>query len=200
MEYWYLWLIFAGLVAVTAVVVVLAGKSVSSHNEQTREFMSRLERLKEMKDKYKDLTVEKVENAEPEELFEGLNAVLQAKIEKADDGDTAFSEFNNEQKIIYALNCFINEIPDGLSMFFSEYTSQITDLIIPALTAIDAKEILPLVKAEFEMYDDSNESVSFDKNLKATIDSDFADVFSKEKLLIEIKNFVKNNIDKFIIE
>lgn len=197
MEYWYLWLIFAGLVAVTAVVVVLAGKSVSSHNEQTREFMSRLERLKEMKDKYKDLTVEKVENAEPEELFEGLNAVLQAKIEKADDGDTAFSEFNNEQKIIYALNCFINEIPDGLSMFFSEYTSQITDLIIPALTAIDAKEILPLVKAEFEMYDDSNESVSFDKNLKATIDSDFADVFSKEKLLIEIKNFVKNNIDKF---
>lgn len=197
MEYWYLWLIFAGLVAVTAVVVVLAGKSVSSHNEQTREFMSRLERLKEMKDKYKDLTVEKVKNAEPEELFEGLNAVLQAKIEKADDGDTAFSEFNNEQKIIYALNCFINEIPDGLSMFFSEYTSQITDLIIPALTAIDAKEILPLVKAEFEMYDDSNESVSFDKNLKATIDSDFADVFSKEKLLIEIKNFVKNNIDKF---
>lgn len=197
MEYWYLWLIFAGLVAVTAVVVTLAGKSVSSHNEQTREFMSRLERLKEMKDKYKDLTVEKVENAEPEELFEGLNAVLQAKIEKADDGDTAFSEFNNEQKIIYALNCFINEIPDGLSMFFSEYTSQITDLIIPALTAIDAKEILPLVKAEFEMYDDSNESVSFDKNLKATIDSDFADVFSKEKLLIEIKNFVKNNIDKF---
>ena len=197
MEYWYLWLIFAGLVAVTAVVVVLAGKSVSSHNEQTREFMSRLERLKEMKDKYKDLTVEKVENAEPEELFEGLKAVLQAKIEKADDGDTAFSEFNNEQKIIYALNCFINEIPDGLSMFFSEYTSQITDLIIPALTAIDAKEILPLVKAEFEMYDDSNESVSFDKNLKANIDSDFADVFSKEKLLIEIKNFVKNNIDKF---
>lgn len=197
MEYWYLWLIFAGLVAVTAVVVVLAGKSVSSHNEQTREFMSRLERLKEMKDKYKDLTVEKVENAEPEELFEGLNAVLQAKIEKADDGDTAFSEFNNEQKIIYTLNCFINEIPDGLSMFFSEYTSQITDLIIPALTAIDAKEILPLVKAEFEMYDDSNESVSFDKNLKANIDSDFADVFSKEKLLIEIKNFVKDNIDKF---
>lgn len=197
MEYLHLWLIFAGLVAVTAVVVVLAGKSVSSHNEQTREFMSRLERLKEMKDKYKDLTVEKVENAEPEELFEGLNAVLQAKIEKADDGDTAFSEFNNEQKIIYALNCFINEIPDGLSMFFSEYTSQITDLIIPALTAIDAKEILPLVKAEFEMYDDSNESVSFDKNLKANIDSDFADVFSKEKLLIEIKNFVKDNIDKF---
>lgn len=197
MEYWYLWLIFAGLVAVTAVVVVLAGKSVSSHNEQTREFMSRLERLKEMKDKYKDLTVEKVKNAEPEELFEGLNAVLQAKIEKADDGDTAFSEFNNEQKIIYALNCFINEIPDGLSMFFSEYTSQITDLIIPALTAIDAKEILPLVKAEFEMYDDSNESVSFDKNLKANIDSDFADVFSKEKLLIEIKNFIKDNIDSF---
>ena len=197
MEYWYLWLIFAGLVAVTAVVVVLAGKSVSSHNEQTREFMSRLERLKEMKDKYKDLTVEKVKNAEPEELFEGLNAVLQAKIEKADDGDTAFSEFNNEQKIIYALNCFINEIPDGLSMFFSEYTSQITDLIIPALTVIDAKEILPLVKAEFEMYDDSNESVSFDKNLKANIDSDFADIFSKEKLLIEIKNFIKDNIDSF---
>lgn len=197
MEYWYLWLIFAGLVIITAVVVVLAGKSVSSHNEQTREFMARLERLKEMKDKYKDLTVEKVENAEPEELFEGLNAVLQAKIEKADDGDTAFSEFNNEQKIIYALNCFINEIPDGLSMFFDEYTNQITSLIVPALTTVGAENILPFVRTEFEMYDDSNENVSFDKELKAKTDSDFAEVYSKSELLVKIKNFVKSNIDKF---
>ena len=107
MEYWYLWLILAGLVIITAVVIVFAGRSVSAHNEQTKEIMARLERLKEMKDKYKDLTPEKVENAEAEELFEGVNAVLQAKIEKADDGDKAFSEFNDEQKIIYTLNCFI---------------------------------------------------------------------------------------------
>lgn len=197
MEYWYLWLIFAALVIITAVVIVFAGKAVSARNEQTKEIMAQLDRLKALKDKYTDLTVEKVENAEPEELFEGLNAVLQAEIEKADDGDTAFSEFNNEQKIIYVLNCFINEIPDGLSIFFDEYTNQITSLIVPALTTVGAENILPFVRTEFEMYDDSNENVSFDKELKAKADSDFAEVYSKNELLIKIKSFVKNNIDKF---
>lgn len=197
MEYWYLWLILAGLVIITAIVIVFAGRSVSAHNEQTKEIMARLERLKEMKDKYKDLTPEKVENAEAEELFEGVNAVLQAKIEKADDGDKAFSEFNDEQKIIYTLNCFIPEVSDGLSMFFNEYTSEITDIIVPALTRVGADDLLPLVKSEYEMYDDRNEEVSFDKVTKEKADSDFADIYSKEKLLEEIKEFIKNNIDKF---
>jgi len=197
MEYWYLWLILAGLVIITAVVIVFADKSVSAHNGQTREITARLERLKEMKDKYKDLTPEKVENAEAQELFEGVNAVLQAKIERADDGDAAFSEFNEEQKIIYALNCFIPELSDGLSMFFNEYTSEITDIIVPALTRIGADDLLPLVKTEYEMYDDCNEDVSFDRELKDKTDSDFADIYSKEKLLEEIKEFIKNNIDKF---
>lgn len=197
MEYWYLWLILAGLVIITAVVIVFAGRSVSAHNEQTKEIMARLERLKEMKDKYKDLTPEKVENAEAEELFEGVNAVLQAKIEKADDGDKAFSEFNDEQKIIYTLNCFIPEVSDGLSVFFNEYTSEITDIIVPALTRVGADDLLPLVKSEYEMYDDRNEEVSFDKVIKEKNDSDFADIYSKEKLLEEIKEFIKNNIDKF---
>lgn len=197
MEYWYLWLILAGLVIITAVVIVFAGRSVSAHNEQTKEIMARLERLKEMKDKYKDLTPEKVENAEAEELFEGVNAVLQAKIEKADDGDKAFSEFNDEQKIIYTLNCFIPEVSDGLSVFFNEYTSEITDIIVPALTRVGADDLLPLVKSEYEMYDDRNEAVSFDRDTKEKTDSDFADIYSKEKLLEEIKEFIKNNIDKF---
>ncbi len=197
MEYWYLWLILAGLVIITAIVIVFAGRSVSAHNEQTKQIMARLERLKEMKDKYKDLTPEKVENAEAEELFEGVNAVLQAKIEKADDGDKAFSEFNDEQKIIYTLNCFIPEVSDGLSMFFNEYTSEITDIIVPALTRVGADNLLPLVKSEYEMYDDRNEEVSFDRKIKEKTDSDFADIYSKEKLLVGIKEFIKNNIDKF---
>ncbi len=197
MEYWYLWLILAGLVIITAVVIVFAGRSVSAHNEQTKEIMARLERLKEMKDKYKDLTPEKVENAEAEELFEGVNAVLQAKIEKADDGDKAFSEFNDEQKIIYTLNCFIPEVSDGLSVFFNEYTTEITDIIVPALTRVGAADLLPLVKSEYEMYDDRNEAVSFDRDTKEKTDSDFADIYSKEKLLEKTKEFIKNNIDKF---
>ena len=53
MEYWYLWLIFAALVIITAVVIVFAGKAVSARNEQTREIMAQLDRLKALKDKYR---------------------------------------------------------------------------------------------------------------------------------------------------
>lgn len=197
MEYWYLWLILAVLVAITAAVIVLAGKSVSAHNEQTREFMSQLERLKELKDKYKDLTAEKAESADPEELLEGVNAVLQAKLEKSDDIDKAYNELNPHQQVAYVLDCFINEVPDGLSTFFDEYTLDFAGFVIPALSAVKGEALLPTVTAEFEMYDDGNDSVPFDRELKEKLDSEFAKVYSREKLLSDIKDFIKANADEF---
>lgn len=120
MEYWYLWLIFAALVIITAVVIVFAGKAVSARNEQTKEIMAQLDRLKALKDKYTDLTVEKVENADPEELLEGVCTVLQVKIDKSDDPDAEFAAFNEDQKTIYVLHCFISEYNSELSSFFSD--------------------------------------------------------------------------------
>lgn len=195
MEYWYLWLIFAALVVITAVVIAFAGKAVSARNEQTKEIMAQLDRLKALKDKYTDLTVEKVENADPEELLEGVCTVLQVKIDKSDDPDAEFAAFNEDQKTIYVLHCFISEYNSELSSFFSDYTSDFSGHLVVA--AFLVPEYHPFISTEFGLYSDSDCGAPFDKELKDKTDAEFDKIYSKEKFLKAAKTFIKDNIDSF---
>lgn len=195
MEYWYLWLIFAALVVITAVVIMFAGKAVSARNEQTKEIMAQLDRLKALKDKYADLTVEKVENADPEELLEGVCTVLQVKIDKSDDPDAEFAAFNEDQKTIYVLHCFISEYNSELSSFFSDYTSDFSGHLVVA--AFLVPEYHPFISTEFGLYSDSDCGTPFDKELKDKTDAEFDKIYSKEKFLEAAKTFIKDNIDSF---
>lgn len=195
MEYWYLWLIFAALVVITAVVIMFAGKAVSARNEQTKEIMAQLDRLKALKDKYTDLTVEKVENADPEELLEGVCTVLQVKIDKSDDPDAEFAAFNEDQKTIYVLHCFISEYNSELSSFFSDYTSDFSGHLVVA--AFLVPEYHPFISTEFGLYSDSDCGAPFDKELKDKTDAEFDKIYSKEKFLEVAKTFIKDNIDSF---
>lgn len=195
MEYWYLWLIFAVLVVITAVVIMFAGKAVSARNEQTKEIMAQLDRLKALKDKYSDLTVEKVENADPEELLEGVCTVLQVKIDKSDDPDAEFARFNEDQKTIYVLHCFISEYNSELSSFFSDYTSDFSGHLVVA--AFLVPEYHPFISTEFGLYSDSDCGTPFDKELKDKTDAEFDKIYSKEKFLEAAKTFIKDNIDSF---
>ncbi len=198
-EYWYLWLIFAVLVVVTAVVIVFASKAVSSHNEETKRILAELDRLKALKDKYKDLTPEKVEAAESKELLDGVNAVLQARIEKAEDDkvDAEFASFNNAQKNVYVLSLFIEDACENLSSYFDDFNIEFAKILLSALETVGAKDILALAEKEFEMFDDNNENVSLDKGLIKKTDEEFAEIYSENRLLEQIKTYIKNNIDKF---
>ena len=198
-EYWYLWLIFAVLVVVTAVVIVFASKAVSSHNEETKRILAELDRLKALKDKYKDLTPEKVEVAESKELLDGVNAVLQARIEKAEDDkvDAEFASFNNAQKNVYVLSLFIEDACENLSSYFDDFNIEFAKILLSALETVGAKDILALAEKEFEMFDDNNENVSLDKGLIKKTDEEFAEIYSENRLLEQIKTYIKNNIDKF---
>ena len=195
MDYWYLWLIFAALVIITAVVIVFAGKAVSARNEQTKEIMAQLDRLKALKDKYTDLTVEKVENADPEELLEGVCTVLQVKIDKSDDPDAEFAAFNEDQKTIYVLHCFISEYNSELSSFFSDYTSDFSGHLVVA--AFLVPEYHPFISTEFGLYSNSACAPPFDKAQKEKTDAEFDKIYSKEKFLEAAKTFIKDNIDSF---
>lgn len=198
-EYWYLWLVFAVLVVVTAVVIVFASKAVSSHNEETKRILAELDRLKALKDKYKDLTPEKVEAAESKELLDGVNAVLQARIEKAEDDkvDAEFASFNNAQKNVYVLSLFIEDACENLSSYFDDFNIEFAKILLSALETVGAKDILALAEKEFEMFDDNNENVSLDKGLIKKTDEEFAEIYSENRLLEQIKTYIKNNIDKF---
>ena len=196
-EYWYLWLILAGLIIVTAVVIFFAGRALSAHNEETKKFLAEIERLKTLKEKYKDLTEQKAQSADSRELLDGVNAVLQARIEKAENAEAEFSSFNDSQKYVYCLYYFIEDVKQSLSFFFKNNGAELTEIILPALKAVNAENVYALTQTEFSMYDENNEEVSLDNQLSEQTDKQFLQNYSEKELLENIKEYIKNNIEKF---
>lgn len=197
MEYWYLYLILAVLIIVTAVFIMFAGRSLSSHNDRVRETVKELERLTQLKNKYKELTPEKVDSADAKELLEGLTAVMQSEIEKSEDASRTFSKFDEVKKYIYALNWFVDSVSESLSSFFDSYTEELFALIPCALRQIGEENITDIVNSMCEMYDENNETVSFDKEKIGNTDKLFLEAYSEAETLEKIREYVKKNIDIF---
>lgn len=197
MEYWYLWVIFAVLVVVTVIVLKKASASLSLHNNDRQAVIKELERLKTLKDKYSDLTDEKIDAAEPSELLQGVTAVLQAKVEKSEDPNAVFNAFNEVQKNIYTLNYFIEDVREGLSFFFKNNGEPLISVAHKALFEAGCEELSELCKAEFSMHDENNEEVSLSEEKLRETDRLFSEAYSEEELLEKIKAYIKENAGSF---
>ena len=193
-EYWYLWLVLAALIIVTAVVIFFAARAASSHNAQTKKLLEELEHLKQLKDKYKVLTPELVNFSDPSELLEGVNAVMQAKLEKSDSPEQTFAEFNEVQKNLYTLYYFLEDSTQGLSFFFKNNGTELRQQILPALEAVKEDDFSPFVKRAYDMFDENNEEVSLGQTELKLIDSQFLSIFNTDKLLTDIKSYISDNL------
>lgn len=197
MESSVLWIILIVLCIVTAVVMRFASKALSQHNNDRQAIIAELEKLKKLKDKYKNLSAELVDEAEPQELLEGVTAVMQAQVEKSEDVSELFGSFSASQKYAYTLNYFVEDVRTSLSFFFKNNGEPLTVLIVPALEEVGADDILPMVKAEYEMYDDNNEEVSVSVDKMQDIDEKFKSVYDENTLLCSVKQYIEKNTDKF---
>ena len=99
MEYWYLWLLLIVLCVITVFVLSKASAAAKKHNNERDALLREYDRKKALKDEFSFLTREKAESSDPETLFEGVSAVLQAKTEKAEDPEKVFGKFTETQKI-----------------------------------------------------------------------------------------------------
>lgn len=79
MEYWYLWLLLIVLCVITVFVLSKASAAAKKHNNERDALLREYDRKKALKDEFSFLTREKAESSDPETLFEGVSAVLQAK-------------------------------------------------------------------------------------------------------------------------
>lgn len=97
MEYWYLWLLLIVLCVITVFVLSKASAAAKKHNNERDALLREYDRKKALKDEFSFLTREKAESSDPETLFEGVSAVLQAKTEKAEDPEKVFGKFTETQ-------------------------------------------------------------------------------------------------------
>ena len=165
MEYWYLWLLLIVLCVITVFVLSKASAAAKKHNNERDALLREYDRKKALKDEFSFLTREKAESSDPETLFEGVSAVLQAKTEKAEDPEKVFGKFTETQKYIYTLYYFLEDTESGsLSFFFKNNGEPLTSLASKALCAVGENELSLIVEKEFSMYDENNEEVSVDKD------------------------------------
>lgn len=196
MEYWYLWLIFIALCVVTAIVLKKASGALQQHNEDTKKMYDEISRLKALKDKYKNADAAMLAEADADELLEGMQAVLQAKIERAENADACFRAFNTAQKTAYTLPFFLEDVKVGLSEFFKVNGEPLTGALVPALTEIGETELAAVAASAYAMYDENNEEVSLDKSELARIDGEFQEKFQRESVLQNAKVYIETHFQE----
>lgn len=198
MEYWYLWLIFIALCAVTAVVLKKASGALQQHNEDTKKMYAEIERLKTLKDKYKNADAALIDEADADELLAGMQAVLQAKIERAENADAAFCAWNTPQKTVYTLPFFLEDVKDGLSAFFKVNGEPLTGALVPALNAVGETELAALAASAYAMYDENNEEVSLDTEELARLDGEFQEKFQRTSVLQNSKVYIQSHLQEIL--
>ena len=193
-----LWIMLAGLIAVTVFMMIKASKAVKRTNAQKEELMKRLDRMKMLSENYTDLTVEKIENDKSENLVAGIAYIIQKNIEQSDDLNEAFDELNEDQKMIYALSWFADDAKNSVRDFFRQYSRPLTPYVVKATDMFAPAESKKDIKRMFDIYDDENEGVSFFEDEVSEIDARLKETFDFDKTLNNAIEYVKRNAEKFV--
>lgn len=197
-QYWMLFVIL--IVAIIAFLFVFskASKAVGRTREEKEKLMKKLDRLKKIREKYSSLSAEIIMSDSGEDLLEGVADNIQRRLEKAEDMNTAFEKLNEEEKIVYAFNYFLEEAVIGASEFFKSYTKPLTPYALISCKEFCDNDLYRLIKEEYNAYDEDNENASVIKEEIEKTDEKIQSKLDIEKLKINAANFIKTNCSKFV--
>lgn len=191
MEYWYLWVAFAVLCVITVLVLRKASKAMRLHNDGQKKIYEEIDRLKVLKEKYKNADAEVIEAAEPRELLGGAYAVLQSALERDENPDTLFAVLPESCRYTYTLYCFVEDTEaQGLTFFFKNNGHTLLQYAVGALEAVRQEGLAALVRAEYAMLDENNEAVSLDAAKFEKFDADFRKIYDAEALMDSVKQYI----------
>lgn len=186
MEYWYLWVLFAVLCVVTVFVLYKASGALQQHNNDKKQFLEEIDRLKALKEKFQHAPKEEIEACEAREVLDGVHAVLQSQIERADDPETCFAAFPLPSQYLYTLYYFLEDTETALSFFLGNNGEPLCSLASPALAAVGEEELSALVKDAYTAYNADDDVSRFD--------APFAEAFDRARVLEHCKAYVLNNL------
>lgn len=194
-QFWYLWVVLLVLIIVTVVVGIKASKAVKRKNEIMAKHQEEIERYKMLVEKYRNLTAETAENAEAEDLAEGVTAVLQYELEKSENPDAEYENAEKWRREVYALFYFDEDVTaDSLSFFFRHNGGPLPKEAVNGIESIGYDKIKTVVGQMYAMCDDKNENVSFDKNRIAELDEKFRNLYDSNEFFEKVKLYILNAV------
>lgn len=196
--YWYLYLALAALIVLSVFVWGKAMKASRRHREQVEKEIKAIEKERHLRETYNTLTDEVIENADEDELLEGISTFVQMRVEKSADINAEFAKFSEDFREMYALNFFCEDIDVSLSSFFRNNGEPLVSLAVPALRRIGADKSANIVNEQFKMFDERNECVSYDVKRIEELDRKFAELDEAKVLRRTAADYIKKNQQAFI--
>lgn len=193
----YLWLILIIFIIVTAIVIKKALDASRKRRERLKKEAAIWKRDYELREKYRELTENKILNAPDDELLHGVAMNIQIKLENADSMEKAFEVLPTEKKYVYTLEYFDEDAKQSLSFFFKNNGEPLTGLSYKALEEIGLFDISQIVKELYPMYDPDSE-VSVDREIIGRKDVEFKEKYSSKTLLSEAAKYIIGNKEIFL--
>ncbi len=189
-QYGYLIGVFAVILVVFIIVLNRAAKAYGSHYSTVNEQKKQLEYLTNLKNKYRNITAEELENCSDDEILEGFAILTQVEMQKSDDMEAYFLTLSKEKQYIYVLDVFTQD--GSAKEFYSQNGEILTSIIVDALKAIGMGNFAGKLSEIEKMYDKDDESVSFS--------SDAIDKFDQEINAMCVLSEIKHNSAVYIKE
>ncbi|MBQ3603250.1 MAG: hypothetical protein IJA02_05400 [Clostridia bacterium] len=198
-EFWYLYIILFVLIIITVFVWKKAATAATRHKKEVNEIMAKAKRNKEIRDAYKDLTAQIIENAPAGSLFEGVALNLEAACQKAENTENFYNSMTDGQKKIYAYYYLASEAKElKLSAFFKASSRPLTSDSVDAAELFVSKEIYAVIKEMFDCYDEENETASVIPQNIDRLNEEFEKLTKDIDLFIPAGEYIKNNPDVFL--
>lgn len=160
-QYWYLIIFFIVACILAAFLCYKAVVSSSQRNKEKREFFAKLDREKKLREAFSEITEEVIDSQPKEDVFEGVVANIQRRLDKSADMVKAFNEMPEQMRYVYAAFYVFDDSKNSyLNEFFKKNGQPLTGISGDAVTAIFGSEIGDVVAEEWEKYDEDNEETS----------------------------------------
>lgn len=198
-EFWYLYVLLFVLIIVTVFMCNKAAAASARHKKEVNEIMEKAKRSKELRDAYKDLTAEIIQNAPAASLFEGIALTLEAECQKAENTDRFYDSMTDGQKKIYSFYYLVSDAKEStLSAFFKSSYRPLTSDAVDAAKLILSGDIYDIIKEMFDCYDENNESASVIPQNIDRLNEEFEKLTKDIDLFALAGEYIKKNPDEFL--
>lgn len=198
-QYWYLILLMIFVLILTFFLWVKAAKSTAERNREKKEFFARLDREKDLRTRFSEITAEVLDREPLEDVFEGVVANIQRRLDKTEQEDVIgfFDSLSAPMRYVYTAFYVFEDSKDGLHEFFKKNTYPIAPLAPEAMTAIFGNEIGDLVREQWAIFDEENEEKSVIFEEYDIVNKKFKNATQNLNRNEAVKNYVIQNIGDF---
>lgn len=192
-QYGYLIGVFVLVLMVFIVILNRAAKAYSKHFNTVNEQKKQLEYLTNLKNKYRNITLDELANCSDDEISEGFALLTQVEMQKRDDMEAYFRALPKEKQYIYVLDVFVQDGSAG--EFYSQNGEILTDIITDALEAIGMGDFADKLSQIAKMYNKDDESVSFSRDAVDKFDEEINTMCVLSEIRHKTAEYIKVNFN-----